>query len=170
MREQNEQAKEHAQGEGQKEKETLRWAGSLTWDSIPGPWDHDLSQRQMPNLGGAQFGLLLIKLLWTSVYQFFCGLKLCSVALVLIWAPFLTLTLGKVSLCRTFFFFFLKILFIYSWEAHRERAREAETQAEGEAGSMQGAQRGTRSQVSKDHVLGWRQRQTAEPPGLPISV
>ena len=28
----------------------------------------------------------------------------------------------------------------------REREREAETQAEGEAGPMQGAQRGTRSQ------------------------
>ena len=34
------------------------------------------------------------------------------------------------------YFFFLKILFIY------ERHREAETQAEGEAGSMQGARRG----------------------------
>ena len=31
----------------------------------------------------------------------------------------------------------------------RDREREAETQAEGEAGSMQGAQRGTRSWVSK---------------------
>ena len=33
--------------------------------------------------------------------------------------------------------FFFKILFIYSGETQRER--EAETQAEGEAGSMQGA-------------------------------
>ena len=31
----------------------------------------------------------------------------------------------------------------------REREREAETQAEGEAGSMQGAQCGTRSWVSR---------------------
>ena len=30
-----------------------------------------------------------------------------------------------------------------------EREREAETQAEGEAGSMQGARRGTRSRVSR---------------------
>ena len=30
-----------------------------------------------------------------------------------------------------------------------EREREAETQAEGEAGSMQGARRGTRSQISR---------------------
>ena len=35
--------------------------------------------------------------------------------------------------------FFLKILFIYSCETQRERENEAETQAEGEAGSMQGA-------------------------------
>ena len=33
------------------------------------------------------------------------------------------------------FLFFIKILFIYSWETQRG----AETQAEGEAGSMQGA-------------------------------
>ena len=31
----------------------------------------------------------------------------------------------------------------------RDREREAETQAEGEAGSMQGAGRGTQSQVSR---------------------
>ena len=43
--------------------------------------------------------------------------------------------------------FFLKIILIYSWETHRER--EAETQAEGETGSVQGAQRGTRSQISR---------------------
>ena len=42
-------------------------------------------------------------------------------------------------------FFFFKILFIYS----RETQREAETQAEGEAGSMQGAQHGTRSRDSR---------------------
>ena len=43
-----------------------------------------------------------------------------------------------------FFFFFLD-LFIHE----RQREREAETQAEGEAGSMQGARRGTRSRVSR---------------------
>ena len=42
---------------------------------------------------------------------------------------------------------FFKILFIYSWETETER--EAETQGEGEAGSMQGAQCGTRSRVSR---------------------
>ena len=35
----------------------------------------------------------------------------------------------------------------------KKREREAETQAEGEAGSMQGAQRGTRSQVSR--IMPW---------------
>ena len=49
----------------------------------------------------------------------------------------------------------------------RETEREAETQAEGEAGSTQGAGHGTRSWVSQDHALGWRQRQTTGPPGLP---
>ena len=34
-------------------------------------------------------------------------------------------------------------------QGEREREREAETQAEGEAGSMQGARRGTRSQDSR---------------------
>ena len=29
-------------------------AGSLMRDSIPGPWDHDLSQRQMLNHGATQ--------------------------------------------------------------------------------------------------------------------
>ena len=42
---------------------------------------------------------------------------------------------------------FLKI--IYSWEAERE----AETQAEGEAGSMQGARCGTPSWVSR--IMTW---------------
>ena len=33
--------------EGQREKQVLYGAGSWMWGSIPGPWDHDLSQRQM---------------------------------------------------------------------------------------------------------------------------
>ena len=42
---------EHEWEEGQKEKgkQTPRWAGRPTWGSIPGPQDHDLSQRQMLN-------------------------------------------------------------------------------------------------------------------------
>ena len=44
-----------------------------------------------------------------------------------------------------FIFIFLKIFFIYSWERHRK----GETETEGEAGSMQGAWRGTRSQVPR---------------------
>ena len=38
-------------------------------------------------------------------------------------------------------------------EREREREREAETQAEGEAGSMQGAHCGTRSQDSR--IMPW---------------
>ena len=44
------------------------------------------------------------------------------------------------------FFFFMIYLFIHSF---RENEREAETQAEGEAGSMQEARCGTGSQVSR---------------------
>ena len=47
------------------------------------------------------------------------------------------------------FFFFFKDYFLFVRDTEREREREAETQAEGEAGSMQGAQCGTRSQVSR---------------------
>ena len=44
-------------------------------------------------------------------------------------------------------YYFFKRFYLFIHE--RERAREAETQAEGEAGSMQGALRGTRSLVSR---------------------
>jgi len=27
----------------ERERQAPRWAGSPTWGSIPGPWDHDLS-------------------------------------------------------------------------------------------------------------------------------
>ena len=51
----------------------------------------------------------------------------------------------------------------------RDTQREAETQAEGEAGSMQGARRRTRSQdPGWGHNLSQRQRgSTAEPPRRP---
>ena len=57
--------------------------------------------------------------------------------------------------------FFLRFyLFIHE----KQRDREVETQAEGEAGSMQGARHGTRSQDSR--IMPWAEgrRQTAEPP------
>ena len=49
----------------------------------------------------------------------------------------------------------------------RERERETEIQAEGEAGSMQGPQRETRSQVSRTRPWAKDRGYTAEPPGLP---
>ncbi|CAD7688446.1 unnamed protein product [Nyctereutes procyonoides] len=48
-----------------------------------------------------------------------------------------------------------------------EREREAETQAEGEAGSMPGARRGTRSPDSRIAPWAKGKRQTAEPPRDP---
>ena len=38
-----------SEGEGQKDKQIPCWARSLTWGSIPGSWDHDLSPRQIFN-------------------------------------------------------------------------------------------------------------------------
>ena len=49
----------------------------------------------------------------------------------------------------------------------RERGREAETQAEGEAGSLQGAQCGTQSQDPGVTTWAKGRRQTAAPPRDP---
>ena len=48
-----------------------------------------------------------------------------------------------------------------------EIEREAETEEEGEAGSMPGARRGTRSQDSRIAPWAKGRRQTAEPPRYP---
>ena len=52
-------------------------------------------------------------------------------------------------------------------ETGRGREREAETQAEGEAGSFQEARRGTRSRVSRTAPWAKGRRQTAAPPRDP---
>ena len=49
----------------------------------------------------------------------------------------------------------------------RDTQREAETQAEGEAGSIQGARCGTQSQVSRITPWAEGRRLTAEPPRRP---
>ena len=61
---------------------------------------------------------------------------------------------------------FLK--FIYSWETQRER--EAETQAEGEAGSMQGARCGTQSR--DPGIMTWAKggRSIIKPPRCPENI
>ena len=62
------------------------------------------------------------------------------------------------------YFFFFKInLFIHE----RERERGVETQAEGEAGSTQGARCGARSRDPR--ITPWAEGRgyTAEPPGCP---
>ena len=63
-------------------------------------------------------------------------------------------------------FSFFKVLFLYSWERQRERG--AETQAKGEAGSMQAACRGTGSWVSR--ITPWAEggAKPLSPPGCPI--
>ena len=40
-------AQEQGEGKGEREKQTPHWAGSLSQGWIPGPWDHDLSPRQL---------------------------------------------------------------------------------------------------------------------------
>ena len=54
-------------------------------------------------------------------------------------------------------------------DSYTERDREAETQVEGEAGSMQGARRGIRSWVSRIVPRAKGRRQTAAPPRDPSS-
>ena len=55
---------------------------------------------------------------------------------------FLGFLFGSIDLCL---FFFKDFIYLFM----RDTEREAETQAEGEAGSMQEARRGTRSRVSR---------------------
>ena len=50
-----------------------------------------------------------------------------------------------------------------------ERGREAETQAEGEAGSMQGARHGTQSQVSRIRPWAKGGAKPLSHPGCPIN-
>ena len=52
-----------------------------------------------------------------------------------------------------FFFFVFKDVILFNHERYRAGEREAETQAEGEAGSMQGARCGTRSRISR--IMPW---------------
>ena len=67
------------------------------------------------------------------------------------------------------FFFFKDVICLFMHENTQRREREAETQAEGEAGSMPGAQHGTRSQDSR--ITPWAEGRcsTAEPPRRPPS-
>ena len=51
------------------------------------------------------------------------------------------------------FFFFKDVICLFMHENTQRREREAETQAEGEAGFMQGASRGTGSRVSR--ITSW---------------
>ena len=60
---------------------------------------------------------------------------------------------------------FLKDFYLFIHDRHTQR--EAETQAEGEAGSTQGARCRTRSQVSRIMLWAKGRRPTTEPPRLP---
>ena len=47
--ERKQEARENKRRGVQRKKQTPRWAGSQMWGSIPGPWDYDLSWRQLLN-------------------------------------------------------------------------------------------------------------------------
>ena len=64
--------------------------------------------------------------------------------------------------------YFFKILFIYSGET--QRGREAETQAEGEADSLQQARCGTRSRIPGSRLEQKADAQLLSHPGIPIAV
>ncbi|CAD7689539.1 unnamed protein product [Nyctereutes procyonoides] len=66
---------------------------------------------------------------------------------------------------HSFFYYYVSFSFFTDFLFQRER--EAETQAEGEVGSMLGARRGTRSQDSRIAPWAKGRRQTAEPPRDP---
>ena len=51
----HERHREKARGIGKRRSRLP--VGKLMWDSILGPWDHDLSRRQMPNHWAAQASL-----------------------------------------------------------------------------------------------------------------
>ena len=59
----------------------------------------------------------------------------------------LQLLVGKYSLTFPSYIFFKDFIYLFMRDTQRER--EAETQAEGEAGPMQGARHGTRSRDSR---------------------
>ena len=63
-------------------------------------------------------------------------------------------------------FFFLRF-YLFIHERHTDCEREAETQAEGEAGSMQGAPRGTRSRVSRITIWAKGDAKPLSHPGSP---
>ena len=68
------------------------------------------------------------------------------------------------------FFFFKDFIYLFMRNIEGERERKAETQAEGEAGSIQGALRGIRSQVSR--ITPWAEG-SAKPlshPGCPGNI
>ena len=54
----------------EREEQAPHWAGNLMWNSIPGPWDHDLSQRQMLNYWATQVLQKDTILIYFFIYSF----------------------------------------------------------------------------------------------------
>lgn len=60
--------REHEWGERQREKKTTHWSGSPMRDSIPRPWDPDLSQRQVLTDRATQAPCVVKSLILNSCY------------------------------------------------------------------------------------------------------
>ena len=125
----------------QRERERSRLhAESPTWDSILGPQDQALGQRQhmeifQKEIKGSSINLPCFRAPSSLGYP-----------LYLICDP----NKGSKSPGIVPIYFFKDFIYLFiEMQREREREREAETQAEGEAGSMQRARRGTRSRVSR---------------------
>ena len=73
------------------------------------------------------------------------------------WIQFCRLDIFKAPFFKIYLFK-KKDLFVYLFMTDTQRKREVETQAEGEAGSIQGAWRETRSQVSR--IMPWAEGST----------
>ena len=143
-------------------------ARSPMWDSIPGLQDCTLGQRQAPNCWATQgsprnifnVGKMIDKY-WNvrkMIHKYFAilgcsllGINFNNILIIIGTCPHIV---NSSFSSKTFY------LFIH--ERHRER--EAETQAEGEAGSMQGARCGTGSRDSRITPWAKGRRQTTEPP------
>ena len=135
----------------QREKQAPRREADVGLD--PGSRDHALRQRQIdaqplshPGVPGPPF------LIHSSAEGHLGHSPLWLLWIALLWA-----------LVYKLFFSFSQLINLFIHERHRE----GETQAEGEAGSTQGAQRGTRSRISRTTLWAKVALNCWAPPGCP---
>ena len=144
-------------------------AGSLMWDLIPGLQDHALGWRQALNRCATQgsLDLFFLKREGTSFkggiikLMGLLNFNVASRKVISLWL--LWYEAFNILHLQVRFFFFLSFIYLFM----RDTQREAETQAEGEAGSMQGAQHGTRFPVSRMRPWAEGSAKSLSYPGCP---